>query len=97
MNATDFPADAPDAPDDLDAAFPFDLPPLVEGDPVDVVILGAGVNGAGLFRDLCAQGVNCLIVDRGDFGGGASAAGSPSWRSAISPARDRPPASATGS
>ena len=76
MNATDFPADAPDAPDDLDAAFPFDLPPLVEGDPVDVVILGAGVNGAGLFRDLCAQGVSCLIVDRGDFGGGASAAGS---------------------
>lgn len=76
MNATDFPADVPDAPDDLDAAFPFDLPPLVEGDPVDVVILGAGVNGAGLFRDLCAQGVSCLIVDRGDFGGGASAAGS---------------------
>ena len=41
---------------------------------VDVVILGAGVNGAGLFRDLCAQGVNCLIVDKGDFGSGTSAA-----------------------
>ncbi|WP_246691227.1 MULTISPECIES: glycerol-3-phosphate dehydrogenase/oxidase [unclassified Mesorhizobium] len=41
---------------------------------VDVVILGAGVNGAGLFRDLCAQGVSCLIVDKADFGSGTSAA-----------------------
>jgi glycerol-3-phosphate dehydrogenase len=43
-------------------------------DGIDVVILGAGVNGAGLFRDLCAQGVSCLIVDKGDFGSGTSAA-----------------------
>lgn len=41
---------------------------------VDVVILGAGINGAGLFRDLCAQGVSCLIVDKADFGSGTSAA-----------------------
>ena len=40
----------------------------------DVVIIGAGVNGAGLFRDLCAQGLRCLIVDKGDFGSGSSAA-----------------------
>jgi glycerol-3-phosphate dehydrogenase len=40
----------------------------------DVVILGAGINGAGLFRDLCEQGVACLIVDKGDFGSGTSAA-----------------------
>lgn len=40
----------------------------------EVVIFGAGVNGAGLFRDLCEQGVDCLIVDKGDFGAGASAA-----------------------
>ncbi len=46
---------------------------LQDGD-VDVVILGAGVNGAGLFRDLCAQGINCLIVDKSDFGSGTSAA-----------------------
>ncbi len=39
-----------------------------------VVILGAGINGCGLFRDLCAQGVDCLLVDRGDFCSGASAA-----------------------
>ncbi len=40
----------------------------------DVVILGAGINGAGLFRDLCLQGVRCLIVDKADFGSGTSAA-----------------------
>lgn len=44
-----------------------------DGD-VDVVILGAGINGAGLFRDLCAQGVSCCIVDKADFGSGTSAA-----------------------
>ncbi|MFO1074708.1 MAG: glycerol-3-phosphate dehydrogenase/oxidase [Geminicoccaceae bacterium] len=41
---------------------------------VEVLILGAGVNGAGLFRDLCAQGLDCLIVDQGDYGSGTSAA-----------------------
>ncbi|MDE2384096.1 MAG: glycerol-3-phosphate dehydrogenase/oxidase [Alphaproteobacteria bacterium] len=41
---------------------------------VDVLIIGAGINGAGLFRDLCEQGVSCAIVDKGDFGSGTSAA-----------------------
>jgi glycerol-3-phosphate dehydrogenase len=41
---------------------------------VDVVIIGAGVNGAGLFRDLCEQGIDCLIIDKADFGSGTSAA-----------------------
>lgn len=41
---------------------------------VDVVILGAGVNGAGTFRDLGLQGIDCLIVDKADFGSGTSAA-----------------------
>lgn len=44
-----------------------------DGD-VDVVILGAGINGAGLFRDLSAQGISCCIVDKADFGSGTSAA-----------------------
>ncbi|MBP7000003.1 MAG: glycerol-3-phosphate dehydrogenase/oxidase [Amaricoccus sp.] len=46
----------------------------MDGAEVDVAILGAGVNGAGLFRDLCEQGVRCLIVDKADFGSGTSAA-----------------------
>lgn len=41
---------------------------------IDVLILGAGINGAGLFRDLCEQGLRCVISDKGDFGGGTSAA-----------------------
>lgn len=46
----------------------------LETEGVDVLILGAGVNGAGLFRDLSEQGVDCLIVDKGDFGSGTSSA-----------------------
>ena len=41
---------------------------------VDVLIMGAGINGAGLFRDLCEQGLTCVIIDKGDFGSGTSAA-----------------------
>jgi glycerol-3-phosphate dehydrogenase len=39
-----------------------------------VLIIGAGINGCGTFRDLCLQGVDCLLIDRGDVCGGASAA-----------------------
>jgi glycerol-3-phosphate dehydrogenase len=41
---------------------------------VDVLILGAGINGAGLFRDLCEQGLRVVIIDKADFGSGTSAA-----------------------
>lgn len=41
---------------------------------IDVLILGAGINGAGLFRDLCEQSVTCALIDKGDFGSGTSAA-----------------------
>jgi glycerol-3-phosphate dehydrogenase len=47
---------------------------LGDSKEIDVVILGAGVNGAGVFRDLCVQGVDCLIIDKADFGSGTSAA-----------------------
>ncbi len=47
-----------------------------DGNPqdIDVLILGAGINGAGLFRDLCEQGLTAVIADKGDFGSGTSAA-----------------------
>ena len=41
---------------------------------IDVLILGAGINGAGTFRDLCEQELTCVIADKGDFGSGTSAA-----------------------
>jgi len=39
---------------------------------VGVLILGAGVNGTGLFRELAFQGVDCLLADKSDFVSGAS-------------------------
>jgi glycerol-3-phosphate dehydrogenase len=39
-----------------------------------VLIIGAGINGCGTFRDLNLQGVDCLLIDRGDICSGASAA-----------------------
>jgi glycerol-3-phosphate dehydrogenase len=41
-----------------------------------VLIIGAGINGAGTFRDLALNGVDVLLIDRGDFCSGASAASS---------------------
>lgn len=43
---------------------------------VDVLVIGGGVNGVGTFRDLALQGVRVLLVEKGDFCGGASAASS---------------------
>jgi glycerol-3-phosphate dehydrogenase len=41
-----------------------------------VLIVGGGINGIGAFRDLALNGVDVLLVERGDFMSGASAASS---------------------
>ncbi len=38
--------------------------------------MAAGINGIGTFRDLALNGLDVLLVDRGDFCSGASAASS---------------------
>ncbi|MHC1740981.1 MAG: FAD-dependent oxidoreductase [Anaerolineaceae bacterium] len=43
---------------------------------VEVLIVGAGINGIGAFRDLALNGIKVLLIDRGDFCSGASAASS---------------------
>ncbi|WP_417525639.1 glycerol-3-phosphate dehydrogenase/oxidase [Marinovum sp.] len=43
---------------------------------IDVLIIGGGINGCGTFRDLSAQGIDCLLIEREDFCAGASAASS---------------------
>jgi glycerol-3-phosphate dehydrogenase len=43
---------------------------------ISVLIIGAGINGIGTFRDLALQGVDVVIIDRGDYCSGASAASS---------------------
>lgn len=42
----------------------------------DVLIVGAGINGIGAYRDLALQGVNVVLIDRDDYCSGASAASS---------------------
>lgn len=39
-----------------------------------IVIVGGGINGIGVLRDLAAQGVPALLVEKGDFCSGTSAA-----------------------
>lgn len=41
-----------------------------------VVIIGGGINGISTFRDLALQGVDVVLVERGDFASGATAASS---------------------
>ncbi len=40
----------------------------------DVLIVGGGINGAGLARDLALRGVTVALVDQGDFASGTSSA-----------------------
>lgn len=40
------------------------------------LIIGGGINGIGAFRDLALQGVDVVLVERGDFASGASSASS---------------------
>lgn len=49
---------------------------LKENPNVSVLIIGAGINGIGTFRDLAVNGVDVLLVDRADFCSGASSASS---------------------
>ena len=52
------------------------LSSLKSNPEVSVLIVGAGINGIGTFRDLTLNGVDVLLVDRADFCSGASAASS---------------------
>ena len=42
----------------------------------EVVIIGGGINGIATFRDLALQGVDVILVERGDYVSGASSASS---------------------
>ncbi|MBL3698231.1 glycerol-3-phosphate dehydrogenase/oxidase [Leucobacter luti] len=42
----------------------------------DVIIVGGGINGIATFRELALQGVDVMLVERGDFVSGASSASS---------------------
>ncbi|HVQ37211.1 MAG TPA: glycerol-3-phosphate dehydrogenase [Pyrinomonadaceae bacterium] len=38
----------------------------------DVIVIGAGINGAGIARDAAMRGLKVLLLDKGDVGGGTS-------------------------
>ena len=43
----------------------------------DVVVIGGGVTGAGIARDLSLRGLSVLLLEKGDYGAGTS--GASSW------------------
>ncbi|MFT4210242.1 MAG: glycerol-3-phosphate dehydrogenase/oxidase [Microbacterium sp.] len=49
---------------------------LAERPHADVLVIGGGINGIAILRDLALQGVDVLLVERGDIVSGASAASS---------------------
>ncbi len=47
-------------------------PKQLENCVFDIVIIGAGINGAGIARDAARRGLNTLLLDKGDFCSGAT-------------------------
>lgn len=47
---------------------------LARGQNPDVLVIGGGINGISVFRELALQGVDVLLVERCDYCSGASAA-----------------------
>ena len=47
-------------------------------DPYDLIVVGAGINGAGIARDAALRGLRVLLVDKGDLSAGTS-----SWSSRL--------------
>ena len=46
---------------------------LAKGQHPDIVIIGGGANGTGLYRDLSLQGIPTLLLEKGDYSSGTSA------------------------
>ncbi|HEX9582003.1 MAG TPA: glycerol-3-phosphate dehydrogenase/oxidase [Gemmatimonadales bacterium] len=40
--------------------------------PVDLLVIGGGVTGAGIARDAAMRGIRTALIDKGDFGSGTS-------------------------
>jgi glycerol-3-phosphate dehydrogenase len=47
---------------------------LVDGDPLDALIVGGGITGAPIYQALCLGGYRVALVDKGDFASGSSQA-----------------------
>ncbi|MDQ1131350.1 glycerol-3-phosphate dehydrogenase/oxidase [Microbacterium sp. SORGH_AS_0888] len=60
----------------MDAATRPEWRALTERPQAEVLIVGGGINGVATFRDLALQGVDVVLVEKGDVISGASAASS---------------------
>ena len=50
------------------------VPHDIESYPFDLIVVGAGINGAGIARDAAMRGLKVLLIDKGDI-----ASGTTSW------------------
>ncbi len=48
------------------------MPSNISNSQFDVIVIGAGINGAGIARDAAMRGLKVLVLDKGDVGGGTS-------------------------
>jgi len=62
--------------DSVQAAVRPNVEAIRQNPTAQVVIIGGGINGIGTFRDLALQGVEVILVERGDYASGASSASS---------------------
>jgi glycerol-3-phosphate dehydrogenase len=53
-----------------------DVAAIAARSTAEVLIIGGGINGIATFRDLALQGVDVVLVERGDYVSGASSASS---------------------
>jgi glycerol-3-phosphate dehydrogenase len=45
----------------------------IDGKPFDLIVIGAGINGAGIARDASLRGLSVLLLDKGDLSSGTTA------------------------
>jgi glycerol-3-phosphate dehydrogenase len=49
------------------------IPEDIERQSFDVIVIGAGINGAGIARDAAMRGLEVLLIDKGDIASGTTA------------------------
>ena len=48
------------------------IPQDIERQVFDVIVIGAGINGAGVARDAAMRGLRVLLLDKGDISSGTT-------------------------
>src|SRR4051795_4650120 len=48
------------------------VPHDIESYPFDLIVVGAGINGAGIARDAAMRGLKVLLLDKGDISSGTT-------------------------